>query len=138
LKSGLAAVAAVICVLHPVHHAVAQQTTLIQPSLGQPGYNSQPGMNAALPYVPQQQSSQNMYNNGYNAMQNATLSQPGGQQQYANQNQSQQTQIKYFYRGGVNDAHPLRPEELPQRLFHNCPCKDYSSDYPTVVVIKVP
>jgi len=131
LKSGLAAVAAVICVLYPMPRALAQQTTLIQPSLGQPGYNPQP-------YVPQQQSSQNLYNNGYNAMQNATLAQPGGQyaNQNQNQNQSQQTQIKYFYRGGVNDAHPLRPEELPQRLFHNCPCKDYSSEYATVVVIK--
>ncbi len=130
LKSGIIAMAAAFCLLHPAQRVMAD-TTVIQPSLGQPGY----GYNAQ-PYVPQQGQGQgqNIYNNGYNAVQNAMLAQPNGQQ-----NQGQQTtQIKYIYKGGVNDAHPLRPEELPQRIYHNCPCRDYSSDYPKLLVITVP
>lgn len=122
MKKGQAAIAAVIlgvCALYPAPRAAAE-TMVIQPSLGQPGYGNN---NAAQVYMPppqQQNAAQGLYNNSYNAMQNSMLVQQNQQS-----GQAQQTQIKYIYKGGVNDVRPVMPEELPQAIFHNRPSRNY-------------
>lgn len=126
-KAGLAAVALAILALYPAQ-SIRAETMVIQPSLGQPGYGNN---SAAQPYMPplsaqQQSAAQGLYNNSYNAMQNNGLAQPNPQNPWQ---QAPATQIKYIYKGGFNEARPLMPEEMPQRIFHNCPCRNYESTY---------